>query len=444
MLSFVIEGCHSLRGEVKISGSKNAALPILAATLLTDEPCVIRNVPEIDDIRVMIELLRVLGKGVELANNTVTVWKGWPVLKPLPQKLVCKMRASVLLLGPLLARFGRVSMSLPGGCVLGKRSFDTHLRAFETFGVENHSTDEEIKLKAPSSTKGARVMLQEFSVTATENILLFASLISSPTEIHLAAIEPHVQDLCHFLQKLGVSITGIGTHTLRVTGNKKLRGAIHAVTPDYLEAGTLAIATALTSGDVTLRDTEPQHLLTLWNFLERLGVKIEISKQNVRVYRNSDLAACGRLQTAIYPGFPTDLQAPFAVLLTQAKGETAIHETLFEGRLHYLRELQKMGADAEIKNEHEAIVRGPSKLHGTQIFSCDIRAGAGMILAGLVASGKTEVMDVQYLDRGYERFDEKLQSLGARIERIGGTATFRKKTRSFLEHQFDIPILPLR
>ncbi len=440
-----------MRGEVSVGGSKNAALPILAALLLTDEPCVISNVPDIEDTRTMLEILRCLGKGVEFGNNKVTVWKGRPVYKPIPQKLVCSMRASVLLLGPLLARFSRANLPLPGGCVLGKRSFHTHLDAFRQLGIENYSTEDELKLKLPTSfkgiLKGGKVVLREFSVTATENILLAASSSTATTEIHLAAIEPHVQDLCRFLQKLGVSIQGIGTHTLRVTGVKKFHTGVHAVTSDYLEAGTFAIASALTSGSVTIKNFEPDDLTSFWNLLEDTGVTIEYDKHAVKVSMEKTLKktlhSCGKLQTAIHPGFPTDLQAPFAVLLTQCQGDTLIHETLFEGRLNYLHELKKMGARVEIKNEHEALVSGATQLHGTRVQSCDIRAGAGMILAGLTASGKTEVLDIQYIDRGYEKFDAKLRALGAKIERMG-SADIRRKAQPSLEHQFGIPVLPLR
>lgn len=445
MVSFLIEGGYPLRGEVSLSGSKNASLPILAGTLLTDEPCVIKNVPDIEDVRTMLEILRILGKGIEFKNHKVTVWRGRPVSKPIPEKLVCKMRASVLLLGPLLARFGKASLSLPGGCVIGKRSFHTHLNVFEQFGVENESTVDALRLKVRSPLKGTRIILHECSVTATENVLLAASLASGVTEIHLAAIEPHVQDLCVFLQKLGVSITGIGTHTLRVTGSKKLHGAMHTVTADYLEAGTFALATALTAGDVVIKNFEKDHLTSFWNLLTSTGVNLEFSGKSVRVFRKKKmLHSCKRLKTAIFPGFPTDLQAPFTVLLTQCQGDTRVFETLFEGRLNYLPELQKMGARIEIKNEHEALVSGPTHLQGTRVQSCDLRAGAAMILAGLVASGKTEVLDIQYIDRGYEKLDEKLQNLGAHIERLGGSGRARRKIEPSLEHQFGIPVLPLR
>lgn len=447
MVSFLIEGGYPLRGEVSLSGSKNASLPILAGTLLTDEPCMIQNVPDIEDVRTMLEILRILGKGIEFKNHKVTVWRGKPVSKPIPEKLVCKMRASVLLLGPLLGRFGRASLALPGGCVIGKRSFHTHLDAFEQFGVENESTADSlrVKSKSPLPLKGTRIVLRECSVTATENMLLAASLASGVTEIHLAAIEPHVQDLCAFLKKLGVSITGIGTHTLRVRGSKKLHGTMHTVTADYLEAGTFALATALTSGDVVIKNFEPDHLASFWNLLVSTGVNLEFSGKSVRVFRKKKtLHSCKRLKTAIFPGFPTDLQAPFTVLLTQCQGDTRVFETLFEGRLNYLPELQKMGARTEIKNEHEAIISGPTPLHGTRVQSCDLRAGAAMILAGLVASGKTEVLDIQYIDRGYEKLDEKLQHLGAHIERLGGSERARRKIEPSLEHQFGIPVLPLQ
>lgn len=401
-----------------ISGSKNAALPILAATLLAETESVLHNVPDISDVHAFLKILSGLGAEVSFANGTVKVNPGLVRGGAIEPNLVKHMRASILLLGPLLARFKEVRLAFPGGCVLGKRSVHAHLHALGALGAELIASDEEIHLKT-GGLKAAKIIMAEASVTATENALMAAVTIPGTTEIRWAAMEPHVQDLCDFLVKMGAKIDGIGSHTLTVHGGSVLHGTEHTITPDYLEAGTLTLAAVLTNGEVTLKNCPVEQLDSFWQKLEEVGAKFTFEKDTVVVHEHGQLLSVEKLQTAVYPGFPTDLQAPFAVLLTQCDGKSRIFETLFDGRLNYLPELQKMGAKAEILNANQAMISGPTPLHGVSIVSCDIRAGAAMVLAALIAGGTTEISEINYIDRGYEALDHKLRQLGAKINRQG-------------------------
>lgn len=417
MARFIIQGGKTLRGEIKVSGSKNAALPILAATLLTAEPCVIRNVPDIEDIHTMLAILCSLGSDVDFRNNTVRIKTPRIRHEKISHELGCKMRASVLLLGPLLARTGYAKLPYPGGCVLGARPIDTHTDILHQMGVKKMpSKKEEIFFRG--KPRGGEVVLPEFSVTGTENALMAAALTPGTTIIRLAALEPHVQDLCRFLQKMGVGVKGIGSHIIQISGKKKLRGIHYAITPDYLEAGTLVIASILTKGSVVVRNIVSHDLDALWNLLREMKVHFRLTKNSVKILPTRVFASCKRLQTNVFPGFPTDLQPPFVVLLTQAKGVSRIHETLFEGRFAYFPDLMKMGARIEKLNPHEALIKGLTQLRGKTVKSWDIRAGAAMILAALAAKGKTVINDIHYINRGYEHFDEKLRKLGADIIRL--------------------------
>lgn len=420
MAEFIINGGKPLRGEVRISGSKNAALPILAATLLTSKKCVIKNMPDIEDVRSMLAILQYFGSEINFKRGVVEIQtRRIRKLKSIHDlhELGCKMRASVLLLGPLLARTGAVHLPFPGGCILGVRPIDTHTEVLRQFGVKKMpSKKDEIVFRG--RPRQAHVVLPEFSVTATENALMAAALTSGKTEIKLAALEPHVRDLCIFLKKLGVKINGIGSHTLLIRGCKTLAGATHTIVSDYLEAGTFIIAGILTRGNILVKNVEIHDLDIMWSLLCEMGVNFELNKNSVRIGPSKNLQSCKRLQTMAFPGFPTDLQPPFAVLLTQASGESRIHETLFEGRFKYFPDLAKMGAKIEKLGAHEAVVHGGTKLRGAKIKSWDIRAGAAMILAALAAKGRSVVSDIHYIDRGYERFDEKLRKLGADIKRL--------------------------
>lgn len=416
MDKYIIKGGKKLSGTVKVSGSKNAALPIICAALLTSQKIVLKNVPDIADIHSLIEILGELNCKVDFSGNKLTIDSKNMKNKYIDSGRVCRMRASALLLGPLLARFKNAKMVFPGGCVLGKRPMDAHLHALSAFDAKVITAKENIHIKT-NGLKGADLVMSEISVTATENAIMAAVLAKGNSTIRLAAAEPHVQDLCHFLNKMGAKIKGIGSHQLQITGVKKLKGIEYSITGDYLEAGTFVIAAAITNGNVEIKGINPDHLDSFWQKLTQVGVNFELKENSIKVSQHKKLKAVKKLQTAVYPSFPTDLQAPFAVLLTQADGVSKIHETLFEGRLNYLFELEKMGAKFEILNPHQAIIIGPRKLRSASISSWDIRAGAAVVLAALAGKGTSEVTNIGYIDRGYEKFEHKLRSLGADIER---------------------------
>ncbi len=417
MKNFLIQGRKQLSGSVKIGGSKNAALPIIAAALLTEQETTLHNIPAIEDIYKIMDILNHLGVETEFENNTMKIDPSKMKAKELPHELVCHMRASILLAGPLLARFGQAKMAYPGGCVLGKRPVDTHVLGLEKLGAKTLENSTKIHMKAKQLT-GNTVILSEFSVTATENIIMAACLAEGKSEIRIAAAEPHVADLCKFLVAMGAKIEGIGTHTLKIKGVKKLKGVEYSVVADYLEAGTFILAAAVTDSELEIKNFNPEDLDLFFEKLEEVGVKYELKKNSVKVLRGGEYKSISHLKTAVHPGFPTDLLAPFTVLLTQAEGVSKIFETLFDGRFNFLFELEKMGASIELINPHQALVIGKKSLRGVPVASCDIRAGAATVLAGLCADGETLITNVQYIDRGYERFDEKLRDLGASIERV--------------------------
>ncbi|KKT74850.1 MAG: UDP-N-acetylglucosamine 1-carboxyvinyltransferase [Candidatus Peregrinibacteria bacterium GW2011_GWA2_44_7] len=395
-------------------------LQVIVGFILTDEPCTIENVPDISDVHAFLELLKGFGSKIQFKNNTVHIHTEKITSSEPNKELVKQMRASILLLGPLLARHGNIHMFFPGGCVLGKRSVHAHTHALEALGATIRETKNGLEAQT-KGLKGAKVIMAEASVTATENALMAAVTAKGKTEIHWAAMEPHVQDLCHFLNAMGAKIEGIGSPTLIINGVPSLHGTSYRVTSDYLVTGTLALAALLTRGEVTLTDVQPDHLDSFWEKLEEVGARFKLEKDKVHLKplpKGKLFKAIESLKTAVFPGFATDLQAPFTVLLTQAEGESRIFETLFEGRLNYLLELEKMGAKIKLHNEQQATLYGPSRLKGTMITSCDIRAGAGMVLAALVAEGQTEINDIRYIDRGYEKLDETLRGLGAKIERV--------------------------
>jgi|CXWL01.1.fsa_nt_gi UDP-N-acetylglucosamine 1-carboxyvinyltransferase len=432
-MRFIIKGGRPLKGEVTISGSKNAALPIIAATLLSDEEFTLTNVPDIQDVHSMLEIMKHLGSQFFFSDNVLKIQTKEIKTTEISLDLVKKMRASILLIGPMLARAKEVKIGFPGGCVLGKRPIDTHLDAFRALGVTVREDDEDISLDA-HDVQAAKVVLKEISVTATENILMLAAGMDGETEIRLAAQEPHVQDLCRFLISAGIFIQGEGTHVVKVRGGGKIRGIQHKIISDYLEAGTMAIAAAGTGGDVIIRDVQIHDLDALWQKLEEAGVVLDFMDDAVRVRGVKRVEPVAKLDTGIFPKFPTDLQAPFMVFMTQAHGVSKVFETLFEGRLNYLFELEKMGARFEFLNPHQAIIIGPTPLKGTPIASCDIRAGAGMIVAALMAKGTTEISSINYIDRGYERLDEKLRALGANMVRCQTEEDLQQPQRSLSSH----------
>lgn len=426
---YIIEGKKALRGEVQISGSKNAALPILCASLLANGPSKIGNVPDIADIHSLLEIFRTLNVKTKFSKNTVEIDPRNIQNNEIPPKLINSMRASILLLAPLLYRFGEVKFPFPGGCVLGKRPVFGHTKAFNLLGVEILDQTNRLHLKI-KKLEGNTVVMPEMSVTGTENAVMLASIAPGNTEIRLAAAEPHVQDLCNFLNCMGAKIKGIGSHYISVEGVKSLKGCDYTITGDYLEAGTFAIAGVITGGEININGIRTDHLDSFWEKLAEANADFELTPESVKIKPSGDLKGIGTLRTAVYPSFATDLQAPFAVLLTQAEGKSKVFETLFDGRLQYLFELEKMGANVEVQNPHQAIITGPSKLKGVPISSLDIRAGAAMVLAALAAEGTTEISNIYYINRGYENFDEKLRNLGAKITKVEVQSLYKSLFKS--------------
>jgi len=413
-IRYRVEGITPLRGDVTLSGSKNAALPCMCAALLTKEEVVLRNVPDIADVHSLLAIFTHLGVEHSFEDHTLKIRAAKLEPKKIPHELVGNFRASILLLGPLLARFGEVTMAYPGGCVIGKRPVVAHLDALIQMGAEDHSTDETLHLRG--TLKGGEVVLPEFSVTATENALLAAAVGKESVTMHIAAAEPHVQDLCRCLETFGAKIEGKGTHDITVHG-ASLHGGEHIVTTDYLEAGFFVLAGILTGGDLTIHGVQKDQLRSFFKALERMGAVWDWKGEGeLHVQGGAPMKGC-RIQTNVFPGFPTDLQPAFGVAMTQAQGVSRIQELFYESRFGYIFELEKMGANVEMLNPHEALLIGPTPLRGATVASNDIRAGAAMVLAALCARGESLITDVRYIERGYERLEEKLRSIGASIHR---------------------------
>jgi len=411
-----VVGGRSLEGTVRISGAKNAALPDLCAALLTDHPIRLSNVPEVRDIRTMGLVLGALGAEVEFrVGGVVEVRAARLQSLAAPYDLVKTMRASVLVLGPLLAREGRARVSLPGGCAIGARPINLHLQALEKMGAAITVEHGYVEARA-ERLRGAEIYFDTITVTGTENVLMAASRAEGETIIRNAACEPEVVDLADLLIRMGARIQGAGGSTIRVEGVDALRGAEHAVIPDRIETGTFVAACAIAGGDIEVRACYPPHLKAVLEKLRETGVRIEEGPDNLRVRTPRQLRAAN-LTTLPHPGFPTDMQAQCLVLLTQATGVSTIMESIFENRYMHVAELQRMGANVRVEGR-TALVTGPTPLSGAQIMATDLRASASLVLAGLAASGETIVDRVYHLDRGYHRIDEKLRGLGADIERI--------------------------
>ena len=415
---FVIEGGRSLEGEIEVRGSKNAAGPILAATLMTDQECEIENIPLIKDIMSLIEIMEGMGAKIE--------WTGERSLKVSsrngidPSKMdfgkASATRVSVLLIGALLARAKRFKIAKPGGDRIGLRPISTHIEALEKLGakIEEQSTFYEIDF---ADLRGREVILKEFSVTATENLIMVGSILSGRTIIKGAAAEPQVQNLGDMLNKMGAKISGLGTHTIVIDGVENLSGVTHKIIPDPNEAGTFVLAGAITPGKIKVIGAIPSHLDLFLDRLEEMGVDMIKDDNSVTVDYSPNLRPV-RVQALPYPGFPTDLLPPLVPLLTQAKGKSLVHDPLYENRLSYIHELRKMGADIELVDPHRAIVFGKTNLVGQNIESGDIRAGAALVIAGLLAKGRTTIRNIYQIDRGYEKIEERLQRLGASIQRV--------------------------
>lgn len=412
-----IFGGNHLQGEISVSGSKNAAGPLIAASLLFKAPVRLQNVPRLTDVQKLLEILESMGAGVRwLGDHELEIDPTNIDLDLIDQKKMKSMRYSILLLGPLLARFQRVAVPEPGGCSIGNRPIDTHIFALEALGAVTESDNKGLLHMSTKGLKGARIILPEFSVTATENLVMAAVLASGTTSIRLAAAEPHVQDLCLFLNAAGADIRGIGTHDLEITGVEQLTPpASWKVIADANEAATFAIAAAVTHGSLRITGIDPFHMDATISLLRRANVFVETGADWMQASYSGQLKAF-RLQALPYPGFPTDNQAPFGLLATQCHGTTLLQDPLFESRLGYLNELTKMGANAVITDPHRAIVTGPTPLRGTEIRSLDLRAGVTMVLAGLIAEGETIIHDAEIVYRGYERLDERLKAVGAELE----------------------------
>lgn len=417
MSKFIIRGGKPLNGKIKAGGMKNAATPIIAAALLTDEECVIGNVPRISDVERMLDILKSLGVQVAwTGENEITICAKDADIKSLDEAAVKCMRSSILFLGPLLARFKKVSIPEPGGCIIGNRPPDTHFYALEKLGAKVTRENGHYNLET-GKLIGANIVLPEFSVTATENLLMAACLAEGKTEVKLAAAEPHVQDLIKFLNSMGAKISGAGTHSLVIDGVGSLHGARHSLIPDQIEIGTLAVAATVTRGEVTIENIIPEYLDIILLKLKEAGGNFEIGDNFLKIKPSAGLRAF-KLQTLPYPGFPTDLQAPFGVLATQCEGTSLIQDPMFEGRMGYIGELVKMGANAIVADPHRVVITGPTPLAGQEIKSFDLRAGATLIIAGLIASGETVINEAEIVDRGYEEIERRLASIGADIERI--------------------------
>lgn len=421
MAQFKIVGNRPLKGSIIISGAKNAALKIIPAAILGDSPSIIKNVPKISDIFKMDEILQSIGAKVTFQDNTFTVDPTGINSTSPEEKLVKKLRGSVVLIGPLLAKYGKATFCLPGGCLIGARPIDDHTDLFEQFGVKISYNEREEKYYFKGKPKAGKITLKAMSVTATENAMMAAVFSPGITNIHVCAAEPEIADLAKFLNSMGAKISGAGTHEIEVIGVEKLHGTEHEVLPDRIEAGTYLMAAIAANAEVELGPINPDHLSLVLRKLDNAGARFEIIDKNGRSYiktkKHADLIAQS-IDTRPYPGFPTDLQSPYAVLMTQAKGETQIFETIFEGRFRYLEELKLMRANLEIQNPRTFVINGPSKLVGTEISSRDIRGGAALVIAALIADKETVINDIEFIDRGYENMDGKLRAIGAQIERI--------------------------
>jgi UDP-N-acetylglucosamine 1-carboxyvinyltransferase len=422
MDKFLIKGGKPLHGTVRIAGAKNSALPVMAAALLTAEPVTLHNIPKVRDLITMSKLLAFMSATVSITEFPASDY----VIQAAslndavaPYELVKTMRASILTLGPLIARVGVARVSLPGGCAIGARPVDLHLSALEKMGAEITTSHGYIEAKVPNHGRlqGAHIAFEKITVTGTENILMAATLAEGETVLTNAAREPEVTDLVEMLRKMGAHIAGDGTSTLRITGVEKLRGTEHTVIPDRIEAGTFLVAGAITGGDLTLTHCAPDHLASIIAKMEQAGVRFEIPNQTSLRVRAAQKLVASDMVTEEYPGFATDMQAQYMALATQAEGTSLITETIFENRYLHASELLRMGANVSVDGRR-AVVRGPSPLTGTTVIASDLRASASLVLAGLVANGETLIDRVYHIDRGYEQIVEKLSAVGAQIERL--------------------------
>lgn len=420
MAKFIVEKSGPLRGEVVISGAKNAVLPILAATLLSDESCEIEAVPDLNDVHILCSLLASLGAEVEknIDRNEVSIKAEKIITNHAAEELVKMMRASILVMGPLLARTGKAVVNLPGGCAIGERPVELHFKGFKALGADIEISESGLVTATAEKLRGANIYLDFPSVGATENIMMAAALAEGTTIIENAAQEPEIVDLANFINKMGGHVKGAGTDTVKIEGVTKLHGTSHSVIPDRIEAGTFMMAAAITRGSVLIRNVLPNHIKPIIAKLRECGVEIFINDDEGMLVRGdvSPLISTD-IKTLPYPGFPTDIQSPFMAFLTTVQGRSVVMETVFENRYMHVLELNSMGA--RIKTEGKcAIIDGNKKLHGSEVSATDLRAGAALVIAGLVADGETVINDIYHIERGYEKFVDKLSALGAKIRRV--------------------------
>lgn len=419
MQQFLVSGGATLKGDVVISGAKNAALPILFATILAEQPSVLSNVPVLKDIETTFKLLRLFGAEVSSEGHQVTVDATAIHTQVAPYELVKTMRASILALGPLLARFGYAEVSLPGGCAIGARPVNLHIDGLKKMGADIVVENGYIKASA-NRLKGAHIVMDMVSVTGTENLMMAAVLAEGLTVIDNAAREPEIVDLAKYLIAMGADIEGAGTDTIRITGKEKLIGASHRVLPDRIETGTFLVAAAVTGGDVTCRNTDPSELEVVLEKLREAGADVTTGEDWIRLNMTGRTLTSVNIKTVPHPGFPTDMQAQFTVLNVLAEGVGLVTETIFENRFMHVPELQRMGADIQLEG-NTALVKHTPKLMAAQVMATDLRASASLVIAGLVAEGQTVVDRIYHIDRGYEQIEHKLHALGAHIERINAS-----------------------
>ena len=416
MQKLEVFGANKLKGQIKISGSKNSSLPILAASLLSKKKIVLKNLPKVKDIQTMISLLQSLGSKIKQSNNTVQINNSKQTKKVAPYNLVKTMRAGILVLGPLLAKFGYAKVSLPGGCAIGSRPIDIHLKAFSKLGVKYKISQGYVHAQAPNGLKGNKIHFSKISVGATENLIIAACLAKGTTLLTNCAIEPEIKDLTNFLNKMGCKIKWISKRTVKIVGVNNLRNVNHSVMFDRIEAGTYLIAAVITEGNLKIKNVDPRIIKTEINTLKKVGAKIRLYKNEIHINGKKKIKSLN-LKTAPYPGFPTDLQAQIMVLLCKANKKSLIREEIFENRFMHVAELNRMGAKISTAG-NKAIIDGPVDFMAAETMATDLRASVSLILAALNAKGKTTINRIYHLDRGYEDIEKKLKKVGAKIKRI--------------------------
>lgn len=419
MSKFIITGGQTLKGEIAVSGAKNSAIKIIPAAILSEKPITIKNLPNIEDVDRSLELLESLGAHITRFKNGVTIEAKKIKTTTLDQKMADKFRGSIMFVGPLLARFGEVKFPHPGGCVIGAggRPIDLFIEGYKAFGAEVREESGRFYHIKAKKLKPANYFFPLVSVTATESMLMTAAIIPGKTVLRNCAMEPEIEALAEYLNKQGAKIKGVGSPTIIIEGRKKLNAGTFTVIPDRIETGSFAILAAAAKAEIKITKCNPEHIMTLLTILKKIGVNFEVGKNWIQIKKSGRLNASD-IKTHEYPGFATDLQSPYVVLMTQASGSAMIHETIYDRRLIWTDMLSQMGANITMCDPHRILVQGPTKLSGKRLMSPDLRAGIALVIAGLIAEGKTEIDNIYQIDRGYEKLDERLRRLGAVIERV--------------------------